>query len=72
MPLQQDSAAVLGRTLKALVDVFHEQVHSILIQRLNSLLYVSTLEGAEHLQHQTFSTILQKVRQNLVPITSQV
>lgn len=72
MPLQQDSAAVLGRPLKALVDVFHEQVHSILIQRLNSLLYVSTLERAEDLQHQTFSTILQNVRKNRVPITSQV
>lgn len=58
VPLQQGSTAVFRRLLKALVDVLHEQVNSVLIQRLYSFLNVTALEGTQYFKHQGFSTIL--------------
>lgn len=51
MPLQQDRAAVFWRPFEAFVDVFHQQVHAILVEGLNPFLNVTALKGAEHLQH---------------------
>lgn len=59
MPLQEDRAAVLRRPLEAFVDVFHQQVHAVPVQRLHAFLNVAALKGGQHLQHQTFCTILQ-------------
>ena len=58
MPLQQDCTAVLRRPLEALVDVLHEQVHPVLVQRLHPLLDVTALEGAQHLENETFRPLL--------------
>lgn len=58
MPLQQHSTAVVRGALKALVDVLHQQVHPILVQRLHCLLNVVGFEGDEHLQHDALSTVL--------------
>lgn len=62
MPLQQHSTAVVGGALKALVDVLHEQVHPVLVQRLHRLLNVIGFEGDEHLQHDALGTVLSKGR----------
>lgn len=59
MPLQKDRAAIFRRPLEAFVDVFHQQVHAVPVQRLHAFLNVTALKGREHLQHQTFCTILQ-------------
>jgi len=58
VPLQKDGAAVLWGPLEAFVDVLHEQVHTVLVQRLHPLFNVAALEGAEHLEHQTFRPFL--------------
>lgn len=58
MPLQQHSTAVVRGALKALVDVLHQQVHPVLVQRLHGLLNVVGFEGDEHLQHDALSTVL--------------
>lgn len=58
VPLQQHSTAVVRGALKALVDVLHEQVHPVLVQRLHRLLNVVGFEGDEHLQHDALSTVL--------------
>lgn len=63
VPLQQDRAAVLWRPLEAFVDVFHQQVHAVFVERLNAFLDVTALEGAEHLQHQTLRTVLARREQ---------
>lgn len=60
VPLQQDGATVFRRPLEALVDVLHQQVHAVLIQRLHTLLDVACLEGTEHFQHQALGTVLHK------------
>ena len=58
VPLQQHSAAVVGGLLEARVDVLHEQVYATAVQSLNSLLYVTALEAAQHPQHQRLCPIL--------------
>lgn len=60
MPLQENRAAIFRWLLKALVDVLHQQVHTIPIQRLHPFLNVTAFEGSEHLHHQTFCTILKQ------------
>lgn len=63
VPLQQDRAAVFWRPLEAFVDVFHQQVHAVFVERLHAFLDVTALEGAEHLQHQTLRTVLARREQ---------
>lgn len=60
MPLQQDRAAVFRRPLEAFVDVFHQQVHAVLVEGLHPFLNVAALEGTEHLQHQTLCAVLKR------------
>lgn len=62
MPLQKDRAAIFRGPLKAFVDVFHQQVHAVPVQRLHPLLDVTAFKGSEHLQHQTFCTILKTAK----------
>lgn len=68
VPLEQDGTAVFRRPLKALVDVLHQQVHAVLIQRLHSLLDITCLEGTEHFQHQPLSTVLHKHKHLQFPV----
>lgn len=58
VPLEKDRAAIFRRPLETFVDVFHQQVHAVLVQRLHPFLDVAALKGREHLQHQTFCTVL--------------
>lgn len=58
MPLQQDGAAVIRRFLEPSVDVLHQQIHSILIQRLHSRLNVIALKGGENTQDHSLGTLL--------------
>lgn len=58
MPLQQHRAAVVRGALEAFVDVLHQQVDAVLVQRLHRLLDIVGFERDEHLQDDTFSAIL--------------
>lgn len=58
VPLQQHGTAVVGRALKALVDVLHQQVDAVLVQRLHRLLNVIGFERDEDLQDDAFRAIL--------------
>lgn len=58
MPLQQHSTAVVRRALEALVDVLHQQVDTVLVQRLHRLLNVIGFERDEDFQDNTFCAIL--------------
>ena len=58
MPLQQHSAAVVRGALKAFVDVLHQQVDTVLVQRLHRLLNIVGFERDEDLQDNAFCAIL--------------
>lgn len=64
MPLQQHSTAVVRRALKAFVDVLHQQINAILVQRLHCLLNIVGFERDENLQDNTFCTILSTSRKS--------
>lgn len=70
MPLQKDRAAVFRRPLEAFVDVFHQQVHAVLVEGLHPFLDVAALEGAEHLQHQTLCTVLHFIAWRQISIST--
>lgn len=62
MPLQQHSTAVVRGALKAFVDVFHQQIDTVLIQRLHCLLDIVGFERDENIQDNAFCTILSTSR----------
>lgn len=58
MPLQQHSTAVVGWALKAFINILHQQVHTILVQRLNGLLNIISFKRDEHFQDNAACPVL--------------
>lgn len=60
MPLQQYGTAIFYRPLKAFVDILHEKIDSILVERFNSRLNIAALKWCQHPQYHSLSSFLRE------------
>lgn len=60
MPLQQYGTAIFYRPLKAFVDILHEKIDSILVERFNSRLYIAAPKWCQHPQYHSLSSFLRE------------
>lgn len=62
MPLQQYGTAIFYRPLKAFVDILHEKIDSILVERFNSRLYIAAPKWCQHPQYHSLSSFLRELK----------